>query len=142
MRFVSSLSALIASSLLLVTTTSAHAEKTYAYNESLGTPPGWHVEERPRTALAITGGAIAATGALFFAYGLSERAAARRRAEELRPHARGLVLGVLGGSSARPDVLSTSGDVGANQIRPRGHRAEVAETLGRRAHLRGEAHIR
>ncbi len=76
-------SSLLASSLLLLATTSAYAEKTYAYNESLGTPPGWHVEERPRTALAITGGAIAATGAIFFAYGLSEQAAARRRAEEL-----------------------------------------------------------
>jgi hypothetical protein len=56
------LASVVASSVVLSAAV-AHAE----------TPAGYHIEEHPRYALAITGGALAAAGATMFTYGYFER---------------------------------------------------------------------
>lgn len=67
---------LLAASVLV--TSAAHAERPLPYDDSRPVPGGFHVEERPRAAMAITGGALAATGVSFLVYGMVERAAERR----------------------------------------------------------------
>ena len=47
----------------------AHASRTLPYDDGTPVPAGYHVEERSRTATAITGGAFLAVGATMFTYG-------------------------------------------------------------------------
>lgn len=50
----------VVASALLLSTALAHAE----------VPPGYHIEERPRTGLARTGGVVTALGVSMLAYGV------------------------------------------------------------------------
>ncbi len=70
---------LLAASVLVTST--AQAERPVPYDDSRPVPSGFHVEERPRAAMAITGGAIAATGVSLLVYGIIERDAEKRRYE-------------------------------------------------------------
>jgi len=76
------LASIVASSIVL-STALAHA-KSPGYDPEQPVPVGYHVEEHPRIAMAITGGALVTTGAGFIIYGLHERETERRSYEAAR----------------------------------------------------------
>jgi len=65
--------ALVLASTFTLTTALAQGGQVLPYDDEQPVPVGHHLETRPRLGLAITGGALLATGATFFAYGWSYR---------------------------------------------------------------------
>ncbi|MBK7397652.1 MAG: hypothetical protein IPJ34_15495 [Myxococcales bacterium] len=66
------------------TTAPSFAQETLSYDPEQPVPSGYHVEERPRLGLIISGAVLTGIGAGFVAYGFGQRSEERDKTAALR----------------------------------------------------------